>query len=138
MKVSTASMYPDILRRGLPVALAIGALTVLSARVQAFDLDPITISAPVVKTVGRDEASGAPEGTVTVKAVITPDALSLKTDSGVALLKEKVFEAARKACEAAEPLAWDDVNCIYEAVKSAKPQVDAVVARARRSNATEW
>ncbi len=136
MKVSTPSMYPDILRRGLPVALAIGALTVLSARVQAFDLDPITISAPVVKTVGRDEATGAPEEIVTVTAVITPDALSLTTDSGVALLKEKVFEAARKACDAAGPFEWDDVNCVYEAVKSATPQVDAAVARARSSSVT--
>jgi UrcA family protein len=137
MRVSTASMYPDILRRGLPVALAIGALTVLSARVHAFDLDPITISAPVMKTVGDSSTPGMPVENVTVKATITPDALSLTTDSGVALLKEKVLEAAREACDAADPFTWDDLDCIYEAVKSAKPQVHAAIARARSSSATE-
>lgn len=53
------------------------------------------------------------------------------------LLKAKVYEAARKACNATDPLTPGDATCIQEAVKSAKPQVDAAIARARSSSAID-
>jgi len=134
MKVSIVSIHPNILRSGLTVALAIGALTVLGARAHALDLDPITISAPIVKTVGHDLASEAPIKERTVTAQIAVDAETLQNDSGVVLLKDRVFEAARKACNAADPFTPDDETCVIEAVKSAQPQVEAAIARARSSN----
>jgi UrcA family protein len=127
----TTSIRVNTLRRSLPIALAIGALAVMSARAHADDLDEITISAPAVKTVGRDAATGAPIEEVTVKGRVTTDPVTLTTNSGVALLKDGVLDAARKACDAADPLTPDDGTCVQAAVESAKPQVDAAVARAR-------
>jgi UrcA family protein len=118
----------------LPVALAIGALTVLSARAHADDLDEITISAPAVKTVGRDAATGAPIEEVTVTARVKTDPVTLTTNSGVALFKDSVLDAARKACTMADPLTPEDGTCVHDAVKAAQPQVDAVIARARSSS----
>ena len=136
MKVSTVSVHPNTLRSGLSAVLAIGAFAVLSASAQADELDPITISAPTEKTVGHESATEAPIEDTTVKAEIAADAQTLKNDSGVVLLKDRVLEAAYKACNAADPLSEDDGRCVREAVKSAQAQVDAAIAQARSSNAT--
>jgi UrcA family protein len=136
MKISTASIGSNILRNGLSVVLAIGAFALLSARVHADDLDPITISAPTVKTVGRELGTQAPIEERSVKARITPDAETLTMDSGVVLLKDRVIEAAVKACNAADPLEPDDGECVLEAVKAAQPQVRAAIAQARSNSAT--
>jgi UrcA family protein len=116
----------------LPAVLALGALAFMSAGAQAADPDEITISAPSVKTVGRDAATGAPIEQVTVKASIKFDPVTLTTNSGVALLKDSVLESARKACDSNSLLmSDDDGTCVRDAVKSAQEQVDAAVARAR-------
>ena len=134
MKFSTASIDSNILRSGLSVALAIGALAVLSVRADAAELDPITISAPTVKTVGHESATLAPIDAVMVKARIAADAETLTMDSGVVLLKDRVFEAAQQACYAADPTP-DDGTCVREAVRAAQPQVNAAIARARNNSA---
>ncbi len=122
------------LRRYMPIALALGALAVMSARAHADDLPQITISAPTVKTTGYDFGIGAPIEEATVTAKVKTDSAALTTNSGVALLKDNVRDAARKACEAADPLAVDDDdNCVRTAIKSAKPQIDAAIARAKSS-----
>ncbi len=137
MKISTVSIHPNTLRSGLSVVLAIGALAVLSAGAQADELDPITIAAPTEKTVGHESATEAPIEDVTVKAEIAADAQTLKNDSGVVLLKDRVREAAYKACNAADPLDGDDNDaCVREAVKSAQAQVDEAIAQARSDSAT--
>jgi len=125
MKASVAS---------ISFALAISALGAASTRAYAFDLDPITLSGPAVQTVDRDVASGARIEKVTVSATVTPDPEALRYHSGVALLKEKVVEAAQKACHDADPLD-DDPECVFDAVKAAKPQIAEVVARARTPSA---
>ncbi len=129
----TTSIRVNTLRRSLPVALAIGTLAVMSARAHAGDLDQVTIAAPAVKTVGHDYATGAPIQETTVTARVQVDPVTLTTNSGVALLKDGVRDAARKACEAADPLTPDDGTCVHTAVKSAEPQVAAAIARARSS-----
>jgi UrcA family protein len=106
-------------------------MKVSTVSLHAADLDPITISAPVVKQVGRDMLTEVPIEDVTVKAHIAVDAETLRNDSGVVLLKDRVLEAAYKACNAADPLTPDDGTCVHEAVKSAKPQVDAALAHER-------
>jgi UrcA family protein len=134
MKNSTSLMPANILRTGLATTLAIGALSLLSVSAQAAEPDEITISAPAIKIVGRDFATNAPIEQSTVTARVFTDPVTLTTNSGVALLKDSVVEAARKACETAAPLDPYDQTCVFEAVKSAQPQVDAAIARAR-SNA---
>jgi UrcA family protein len=133
MKASTSLMPANILRTGLAVALAVGALSVLSVPAQAAEPDEITISAPAVKIVGRDYATNAPIEQHTVTAKVVTDPVTLTTNSGVALLKDSVVEAAREACETAAPLDSYDSTCVFEAVKSAQPQVNAAIARARSS-----
>ena len=131
MSPSTVPNYPRLVRGTLSL-LAIGALSALSPRAHATELDPITLSVPVTKTVGRDPATDGPLDEVVVTARIAADAETLTMDSGVKLLKDRVVEAARKACNAANPLEPDNLDCIAEAVKSAQPQVDAAIAQARK------
>ena len=133
MNTSTSRFRESTLRRSLPIAFAIGALAIMTARAHAEDLDQITIAAPVEKTVGREAATLAPIEEVTVTARVTADSAALTTHSGVAILKDSVLAAARKACEAAGPSTLDDGTCVDTAVRSAKPQIDAAVARARSS-----
>jgi UrcA family protein len=117
--------------------LAVGALAVLTARVHADELDPITLSARTAKTVGHDAATDAPIQEMTVKARIAADAGTLTTDAGVVLLKDRVLEAAYEACDAADPLTQDDGKCVRDALKSAQRNVDAAVVQARSNSATQ-
>jgi UrcA family protein len=133
MKVQTRSVHRNILRSGLCVALAIGAFTALGARAHAEQLDPITLSAPEVRTLGRDSA-GIPMEETTVQARIAADAQTLRNDSGVVLLKDRVVEAARQACAAADPFTLDDGTCVHQAIKAAQPQVAAAIAHARNTS----
>jgi UrcA family protein len=133
MNTSLLSIRANTLRKSLPLAFALGALAIMSVRAQAAEPDEITITAPAVKTVGRDPATHAPIQEVTVTAHVAFNPVTLTTHSGVALLNDSVLEAARKACGSAAPLMQDDGTCVYNAVKSAKPQVDAAIARARSS-----
>jgi hypothetical protein len=135
------STRPNILARILPVALAAGAIALLSARAHAADpdqldpvqLDPITVSAPAAKTVDRDPASGASIDRVTIGARIQADPAALRTNYGALMLNYSVLDAARKACAAVDPFDDDDGTCVHDAVESAKPQVDAAIARAKSS-----
>ena len=121
------------LRSRLPVALALGTLAFVSAGAQAADYDEITISAPTVKTIGHDDATNAPVEEYSEKASVKFDPVTLTTNSGVALLKDSVFDAALKVCNSISlPLSEDDDGtCVRDAVKSAQSQIDAAVTRAR-------
>jgi UrcA family protein len=129
------------LRRSLP-ALVVGALALVSAGAYAADadrldgvqLDPITVSGPAVQIVGKD-AAGTPIEEVTATARVQVDSAALTTEYGVLILNYSVLDAARKACEATVSLEEDedDSTCVHKAVESAKPQVDAAIARAKSS-----
>jgi UrcA family protein len=125
--------HTGALRSRLPVALALGALAFVSAGAQAADYDEIAISAPSVKIIGHDDATNAPIEEYSEKASVKFDPVTLTTNSGVALLKDSVFDAALKACNSVSlPLSEDDDGtCLRDAVKSAQPQIDAAVTRAR-------
>jgi len=135
------SIRVNILGRILPVAFAVGAIALVSARAHAADsdqldpvqLDPITVSAPAVKIVDRDAATDALIEQVSISARVQADPAALRTNYGALMLNYSVLDAARKACTAADPLADDDGTCVRDAVESAKPQVDAAIARARSS-----
>jgi hypothetical protein len=130
MTAATQMIPVNVLRKGLPIALAITAFAALTPRAQAAPLDRIVMDQPVVKVVGHDDID-APIEHVTVVARVIPDPETLTTDSGVALLNDYILEAARKACFAADPMEPDDGTCVRDAIKSAKPQVAALVARAK-------
>jgi UrcA family protein len=122
----------------LPVALALGALVFMSAGAQADEpdqVDQVTICAPSVKTIGHDEATGAPIEEVAKQASIKFDPVTLTTNSGVALLKDSVFESALRICNSIGlPMSDDDGGaCVRDAIKSAQAQVDAAVVRARNT-----
>ena len=131
----------NILGRILPVAFAVGAIALVSARAHAADLDqldpvqldPITVSAPAEKAIDRDAATGAPIEQVTITGRVQADPAALRTNYGALMLNYSVLDAARKACTAADPIEDDDGTCVHDAVESAKPQVDAAIARARSS-----
>ena len=121
-------------RSGLLATFAIGAVALIGARAQADDpaqVDQVTISSPTVTIVGRDSTTNSPITETTKTARIQYNPVTLTTNSGVALLKDSVRESARKLCDSIDPLDPNDGTCIRAAVDSAKPQVDAAIARAR-------
>jgi UrcA family protein len=135
------SIRVNILGRILPVAFAAGAIALVSVRAHAADpdqidpvqLDQITVSAPAAKIVDRDAATGAPIEEVTITARVQADPAALRTNYGALMLNYSVLDAARRACTAADSLVDDGGTCVHDAVESAKPQVDAAIARARSS-----
>jgi UrcA family protein len=127
------SVCTNAFRIQLPVAFTIAALAILSAPAQAADPDEITISAPHVRVVGRDLGTGAPIEETTREARIAVDPATLTTNSGVALLNDRVRVAAVKICNSIDPLMEDDGTCVKAAVRSAQAQVNAVIAQARTS-----
>lgn len=124
------SIRADAMRRYLPLALAFGALSLAAVSARAASLDPIMISGLTHKIVGQDSATGAPIEKLTATAVVKFDPVTLTTNSGVALLRHRVRAAALDACESVAPLSPDE-GCVIRAVQSARPEVDAAIARAR-------
>jgi UrcA family protein len=95
----------------------------------------ITITGTHVKTIPYDYASRRPIQRVDVTASVPVDLNVLTLNSGVALLKYNVRQAAERACMAGDPgesaTADVTVDCIHRAVNNAQPQIDALVARAQ-------
>jgi UrcA family protein len=124
------------LRSRLPMLLAVGAfgvgaLALLNSRAQAAEMPQVTVSAPSVKTVDRDPATGALIQTETQTIRIKIDPAMLTNNSGVALLNDKVLQTARQICSSLETPNFDDDECVSNAVKSAQPQIAADIALAR-------
>jgi UrcA family protein len=121
----------------LSIVFAIGALTAFCSA-QAADSSPsqeITITGTAVRTIPYDVSTRRPakEISVTARVPVNLDVLTL--NSGVALLKDNIRDAARTVCTSADPGADPSsdatYDCINTAVIDAQPQVDALVARAR-------
>ena len=115
-------------------ALALGTIAVMGTTVRADDpnkVDEITVSSSRTKVLGHDSATGAPIKQIMKTAKIQFDPVTLTTNSGVSLLKDSVEKAAREICYSMDPLDPDDGTCERNAIDSAKPQVDAAVARAQ-------
>ena len=108
----------------------LAALATVSTGVSAAELDRIEIDPPVVKVVERTPID-APVEDVTVVAHVIPDPQTLTMKSGIKLLSDNIVEAAREACYRADPLDDDDGSCVRKAVRQAKTQIPALVARAK-------
>lgn len=132
-KTNGAGRFPAALA---VAALGAGALGLFSGRALAGESEGITVSSPTVRTIGRDTATGAAIEEMSETARIKVDPTSLATDSGVAHLKKQVQYTARELCYRLDPLSFDDGDCVRGAVRSARDQVEAVVARARANAAT--
>ena len=123
------------LSANLYAAFAVMAFAVCSVSAQAAEPDEVTISAPATRTVGHDYATNAPIQETTVKVAVSYDPVTLTTNSGVALLKDSVADAARKACDTADPLTDDGGTCVREAISSAQAQIAQAITKAK-SNAS--
>jgi UrcA family protein len=134
----TTSTNVKILSGGLPAALAILALAVFSASAHAADYDEITVHG--AKTTESefgtlDYRTRLPVETTTVNFTVKYDPVTLTTNSGVALLKDSVADAARDACWKAGLLSLeDDGTCTRKAISSAQPQIAQAVAQARSAD----
>jgi UrcA family protein len=130
MKTSTNA---KILSGSLYAACASIAIAMFSVGAHAADANQITVYGSTTKTVGRDYATNAPIQETTVKVGVSYDPTTLTTDSGVALLKDSVADAARKACDSVDPLTDDDGACVRGAIDSAQAQIASAVTQARSS-----
>src|SRR5579862_8995624 len=79
-------------------------LPLLGASMGAYADDPkqvdqVTVYAPAVRVVGRDDATLAPIEQRTVSMRVHFDPPTLTTNSGRALLDDSVNAAARQACD---------------------------------------
>lgn len=135
MTTPTASIPVNLLRKGLLIALALGSFAALSPRAHADAADPaeITISASPVKILGYNRDL-TPVEQVTYTARVPFEPVTLTTNSGVALLKDRVLQAAREACMRDDLLVEEDDRCVLETVKAAQPQINAAISKARSSN----
>jgi len=115
-------------------AFTLAAFALMAAAAQAADpdkIDEITISSSRTRVLGHDSTTGAPITQVMKSARIQYDPVTLTTNSGVSLLKDSVEKAARELCSSIGPLDSDDGDCVRNAIDSARPQVEAAVARAK-------
>ncbi len=127
------SVREDAKRRKLAgaamLAFAVGGLVLSWVSAHATTLDPVTISAPAVKVVGRDRLTNLPLQQSKITARVEFNPVALTTNSGVALLRDAVETAAFRACAALGPDSFG--TCVIRAEQSAQPQIHAAIARAR-------
>jgi UrcA family protein len=93
----------------------------------------VTLSAPRERVVSIDKATLQPVKEVSVTAHVKHNPVTLTTNSGMALFKDSVLQAARKVCDAVAPGEGDDGTCVHEALRAARPQITAAIERARTS-----
>jgi UrcA family protein len=98
------------------------------------DPGTITITAPHEKVVGREFRANTPIVQVSSTAHVRYRPVALTTNSGVALLKDRVARAAREMCADLDPFAAQDWSCVRRAIDEAQPQIDAAIARAEESS----
>jgi UrcA family protein len=120
--------------KSLQAASAIMALAVFSISAHAAEPNEVTIRGSTTQVVGRDYATNAPIEETTVKVAVNYDPVTLTTNSGIALLKDSVAEAARKACATADPLTDDGGTCVREAISSAQSQIAQAITQARSNS----
>lgn len=122
----------DTLRPKLSIVVAIAVCSLASVYVQAANLEEVTVTAPTVTTLGTD-ATGAPIKQVTATTRVQYNPIMLTTNSGRALLDDKVADVARRLCSSVstvtDPASRDDSTCVRQAIDGAKSQLDAAAAR---------
>lgn len=120
--------------RYLVAVLALGALSV--AGTQAANMEEVTVTAPATKVIGRG-TTGAPIEEVSASERIQYSHTMLMTNSGRALLEDKVAEEARRLCKDLEtpgsvPTETEQA-CVKRAVAGAKEQIAAAAAAQKKT-----
>ena len=115
------------MRTSISLIVTLGLLSAAGA--QAADLGEVTVTAPAITTIGRD-ATGTPIRQLSGSVQLHYNPISLTTNSGRALLDDRVADAARALCSAngAFSNVDDDYNCVRGAVAGARAQLDAATA----------
>ncbi len=94
----------------------------------------VQASRVIKKEVGRSSSTGAAIETAEITMRVSYADLRLDTNSGQALLRARVADAAKDACARLSPgpanAGTSDEECIRTATSAAKPQVDAAIATA--------
>ena len=131
--MSTSRPIHAVLRPRMSLFVAVAALTVAGA--QAADtMNEVTVTAPAQKTIGRS-TTGAPIEEVSASERIQYRATMLETNSGMALLEDKIAQEAKRLCKEVEtpgsvPTETEQA-CVKRAVSGAKQQI-AVAAAAQK------
>lgn len=118
----------------LVAVLAVGALTVVGT--QAAEMEEVTVTAPGAKVIGRG-TTGAPIEEVSASERIRYNHTMLMTNSGRALLEDKVTEEARRLCKELEKPGQIPTDteqaCVKRAVADAKEQIAAAAAAQKKT-----
>jgi UrcA family protein len=133
-------MRSKFVRASLPVAFSISAFALFGNYALAAEpTQEVTITGTQVETIPYDFSVRRPVQEVSVTARVPAKLDRLTLNSGVALLKDDVRDAARQACLMADPssniTSDGTIDCVRRAVRDAQPQIDALVARARSQDA---
>jgi UrcA family protein len=115
--------------------VATATFALLGTTAQAADpnqVTQVTVSVPRERVVALDKTL-QPIKEVSITAHVKYNPVSLTTNSGVALFKDRVLQAARQACDAAAPGEPDDGTCVHNALRAAQPQITAAIERAPSS-----
>ena len=129
-------MFRPILMGTLAITGAIGVIPgVAVAQSQpAAERAAITVVVPRPRQTDRTY-TGVPIETLTAQSIVYIDDLDLATPAGKSELENRVKTAAKNACDWLDelyPLAEPDTaQCVSEAVKTAKPQMDNALAMTR-------
>src|SRR3569833_1067358 len=121
----------------LPALTALGLLG-LGNPALAEDMNQVAVVSSSTRTVGYGLHEPTPIKETKVKVRVTYDPVTLTTNSGVALLRDAVHEAAQKACKPSNvygPL-YEDMpyrDCVRTAVDNAQPQVARAIAKAENA-----
>jgi UrcA family protein len=133
--MSTSRYIPALLRPKVSLIVAVAALTVAGA--QAADtMDEVTVTVPAQKTIGRS-TNGAPIEEVSASERIQYNSTMLTTNSGMALLEDKVAQEAKRLCKDVEtpgsvPTETEQA-CVKRAVAGAKEQIAAAAAAQKKT-----
>jgi len=119
----------NALRPALSLIITVGALTFAAA--QAANMEEVTVTVPGSKTIGRS-TNGAPIEEVSVSEKIDYNPVMLTTNSGRALLEDKVTQEAKRMCKELETPGSvptePEQACVKRAVANAKEQIAAAAA----------
>jgi UrcA family protein len=115
--------------------IALGALTI--AAVQAADnMEEVTVTAPGAKTIGRG-TTGAPIEEMSASEKIQYPHTMLMTNSGRALLEDKIAQEAKRLCQELDTPGSVNTEteqaCVKRAIAGAKEQIAAAAAAQKKT-----
>jgi len=125
-----------VLRPRVSLIAAVATLTIAGVAQAADTMEEVTVTVPAQRTIGRS-TNGAPIEEVSTSERIQYNATMLQTNSGMALLEDKVAQEAKRLCEEMKTLGSvptePDQACVKRAVAGAKEQIAAAAAAQKKT-----